>query len=401
MLRKRAEQFEDFLQRAEQGEKAEEPWAGLVQTAQEVARLAPVPPPPRRLSPGRQRLLTEAVRLREGKATQRRRVVPIMSKMKLASVVVAMLLFFAAVSGTGYALADDSLPGEPLYGLKGAFEQARVNLTRSPEAKAELAVGLAEQRMREIATMLEQGQTVDVEVVRQVRSSLMFAEASMQRLGDPEMEPIATQLRAQIQTRQGEFQARIGQLSQGEQTPVRELVQYMARTQTRLNASAGVGAQTQTRQGAPENVPAGSQQGAQDALGPNEGAPFYGEGHYGPGASGDLVPPEGPVQNAGDAPGRGYGPGQPPEDAPAWENESPAQPPIDPGAGSGPGTGQAGDGTQTGTGVNGQNQNGTGPGTGGVNSGGNDGGSSGGGNDGGSSGGTNGGSGGSSGGGGH
>jgi len=324
-----------------------------------------------------------------------------MSKMKLASVVVAMLLFFAAVSGTGYALADNSLPGEPLYGLKGTFEQARVNLTRDPEAKAKLAIDLAQQRMEEIMTMLQSRQGVDVEVARQAREQLTTAEQAMNRLNGTEKEAILAQYQ---HMHQWAFQ-RMGSLLEDhppeEAGAVPQLLQFMSRTAAQYQYQAGQeaadpsGTQTQTQQGpggppdAMDMPEPGSQLNALEPLGPY--GPWGAEdeegdiGQYGPGQDDTLTPPykPGPAgDETVDNPTFGPGPGQPSGDAPLGPNQP------DP---SGPGTGdQTGDGAQIGDGVNGQNQNGTGPGTGGVNSSGQDGGGS----DGGTSGGNDGGSGG-------
>lgn len=303
-----------------------------------------------------------------------------MSKMKLASVVVAMLLFFAAVSGTGYALADDSLPGEPLYGLKGAFEQARVNLTRSPEAKAELAVDLAERRMEEVATMLQNGQTVEFDVARQAREQLTTAEQAMGRLDGSEKEAYLARYQHMYQWAYQRMGSLIENRPPEEAGAVPQLLRSMTATQYQYQGGEGTdpsGTQTQTGPGGPPDAADMPEPGSQlNALGPN--GPFgldaeetgYGPGpYYGPGHTedGDREPPKGdtePIANEGTD--GAYGPGQPPADAPLGPNPDP----------SGSGLGDQNKGPQNGSG----GTNGSGDNSGGTNGGGDSsGGSSGGG----------------------
>jgi uncharacterized membrane protein YgcG len=323
MLRKRAEQFEEFLQRAEQGETIEGPWAGLVQTAQEFSHLAvEAPPPPRRLRAGRQRFLTEAARQRETKhARNRRRLVPMMGKMRWVGVMVAALLFFTAVSGTGYALADNSLPGGALYGLKGAMEQVRVNLTRSPEAKAELAIDLAEERLEEIATMLQQGKPVDQGVVNQAKGQLVAAEHAVKNAGESHMNRFSWLLGEIVQTQAGNlngFQARHGQPS-GEAEAVDELVQYMQQRVRRVEVPSVEGDQPGQAQTQAQGANAQGAQGDPSPLGEyhyyywGEDGPFAGEApSYGPGPGDEDAPPYGdgaPYGTQGDDTEKQYGPG--------------------------------------------------------------------------------------------
>ncbi|MGC9333942.1 MAG: DUF5667 domain-containing protein [Anaerolineae bacterium] len=336
MLSKRAEQFEEFLQRAEQGETIEGPWAGLVQTGQELSRLAvEAPPPPGRLRAGRQRFLTEAARQRETKhARNKRRLVPMMGKMRWVGVMVAALLFFTAVSGTGYALADNSLPGGALYGLKGAMEQVRVNLTRSPEAKAELAIDLAEERLEEIATMLQKGQAVDQGVVNQAKGQLVAAEHAVANAGESEG-PMRARMGNMVLARVGQLQdkgQRIGApiADDTEAEAVDELVQYMQQRVHRVqvpSVEVDQPGQAQTQnQAQGENAQAAQGENAQGDPGPAGeyhyyywGADYGQDGHfageapsYGPGPGDEAEPPYGddaPYGTQGDDTQNQYGPG--------------------------------------------------------------------------------------------
>jgi len=69
-------------------------------------------------------------------------------------------IIIVVVSGIGTATAaSDAMPDEALYSVKLATEQARLALTFSESAKAELYARLAEKRVIEIETMVAQGKT--------------------------------------------------------------------------------------------------------------------------------------------------------------------------------------------------------------------------------------------------
>ena len=72
----------------------------------------------------------------------------------------------AVVAGTSTVLASTgSMPGQPLYGVKHAAESARVALTPSKSAKAEIYASLADQRVQEIVYLADTGDTARVQQV--------------------------------------------------------------------------------------------------------------------------------------------------------------------------------------------------------------------------------------------
>ncbi|MCX5997396.1 MAG: DUF5667 domain-containing protein [Chloroflexi bacterium] len=83
-------------------------------------------------------------------------------RRNLAISMAALLVFVIASSGT-VAASSDSLPDEPLYGVKLAVEQAQVSLSFSDVDKAELYAHLAEKRAGEIVAMAQQGKTDKME----------------------------------------------------------------------------------------------------------------------------------------------------------------------------------------------------------------------------------------------
>ncbi|MFQ5996768.1 MAG: DUF4382 domain-containing protein, partial [Dehalococcoidales bacterium] len=82
-------------------------------------------------------------------------------RLRWAGVVAAILVLFM-LSGGVVAASNNSMPGEVLYPVKMATEQARLVLTPSEEGKAKLHIAFAERRMEEMAEMSRRGQVEQV-----------------------------------------------------------------------------------------------------------------------------------------------------------------------------------------------------------------------------------------------
>lgn len=93
-----------------------------------------------------------------------------------ATVVAVVLVLLLAGSGTVVA-ADNSMPDSPLYPVKLATEQVRLNLTPSDIAKAELCAKLADRRVAEIAHMAGKGKSERVEWLTQRLDTLLVRVA--------------------------------------------------------------------------------------------------------------------------------------------------------------------------------------------------------------------------------
>jgi len=76
------------------------------------------------------------------------------------ALVVAML---GSISGIAYA-AEASLPGDGLYPVKQAIEQAQLALSQTPEAEAQLLARLSEERLREAQQLSAKGRPEDLPV---------------------------------------------------------------------------------------------------------------------------------------------------------------------------------------------------------------------------------------------
>jgi hypothetical protein len=79
----------------------------------------------------------------------KRRWISVVWQPAWAMSVAAALLVMIAGAGTVLA-ANNSMPDQPLYGVKHTVESARLLLTRSADAKADLYASLADQRVQEI-----------------------------------------------------------------------------------------------------------------------------------------------------------------------------------------------------------------------------------------------------------
>lgn len=349
MSRQKAEQFEEILEHAAQDESIEGELASLIQVSQRARALAEPPPsPPYRLSPGRQRLLAEAAHLRATTKKREERL-PMRGIMKPAIVLMAVVLLFGSVFGVGQAAAA-SLPGDSLYGLKLATEDARQSLTTDPKASADLNVALAERRMDEVVQLVEKGQTVDDETTNRVEQQLTAALGAAVKLEDKEAAQVLEKLGTSIQQQQQTMEQLKGEQPEA---PVRNLIRVMQRVRNDTEVGQGNPDALRQRQGTPpeaEDMPdPADQPGAGPRVQPGEGA---GDG------SGD-----GSGNGSGDGSGDGPGPGpQSPENPPAGgangQGGSGSPPDDSPGAG-GPGSGQSGGEGQDGQGgSNGEGQHG-------------------------------------------
>ena len=139
----------------------------------------------------------------------------------VASLLGALLAFGPAVAASAHAL-----PGEPLYGMKRAIEQAQLVIAVGPEDRAEVRTSLARVRLVEL-----QGLVARAEVKRLPQAILALQDA------------VATATRAvdgalRHGIGHGEGSALVGQLQRVEQGKVSELRQLVERPPTGPPAAA-------------------------------------------------------------------------------------------------------------------------------------------------------------------
>jgi hypothetical protein len=336
MSRREAEQFEEMLRRGAEGKTVEPRLASLVETARRASTLAaPPPPPPHRLAPGRQRLLAEAVRLQAKKTKKRKERVPMTGIVKLETVLIASILVFGLMLGVGQVMAD-SLPGEPLYGLKLAVEEVRIALTTAPQARADLSLTVAEERLDEVEALLEQQKTVDHTTAERLQQQLDVAlRAAVQEQNAAASETLQ-KLALSIQQRQRTMEKLAGA---SPEEPLRQIMREMERVREEARAGAGDpdGLRQRLRHGTPP-VPTmlpNPSHTPEPKHTPTQGEPQRTDqpGPQGPHAT--DVPGPGPQPTM--EPGGGPGPGPQPSTEPGVGPGPGPQPTTEPGGNPDPG----------------------------------------------------------------
>ena len=103
----------------------------------------------------------------------------------MASVILAIVLTLSALgAGTAYA-SQASLPGDTLYSVKLATEQAGMMLVRDDVARAERALSFADKRVREMVALAEKGRPQDLDLaVEKYGYALNMTFAEIERAGD-------------------------------------------------------------------------------------------------------------------------------------------------------------------------------------------------------------------------
>jgi hypothetical protein len=79
--------------------------------------------------------------------------------MTFASLALALII----VAGGALAASASALPGDPLYGVKRAVENARLSLASSLSGRGALAAQFEQERISEIAALLDAGREAEVE----------------------------------------------------------------------------------------------------------------------------------------------------------------------------------------------------------------------------------------------
>jgi hypothetical protein len=105
--------------------------------------------------------------------------------MSMAGVILAVVLTLSAVgAGTAYA-SQSSLPGDALYPVKLATEQAGMMLVRDDVARAERALNLADKRVREMVRLAEKERPQDMGLaVEKYGLALNMTLAEVERASD-------------------------------------------------------------------------------------------------------------------------------------------------------------------------------------------------------------------------
>ncbi|MGQ9787524.1 MAG: DUF5667 domain-containing protein, partial [Anaerolineae bacterium] len=119
----------------------------------------------------------------------------------LLKAVLALMLGLGSASGT-LALAEQSLPGSPLYPVKLAAEEVAVRTNPDPADRALVYLAQAKARVREMEALVQLHRSPDEAMLERLRTRLENALRLASGLADPEMKDWLIQARAMVQTQQ-------------------------------------------------------------------------------------------------------------------------------------------------------------------------------------------------------
>lgn len=126
--------------------------------------------------------------------------------MALAKALVVLVVASGLVTGTALA-ADPSQPGDALYPVDLAMEQAQLRVTTGTQARAQLQVKLADERAEELLGLVEDGETPDEESVNRLQNQLHLALSTATQLQQQQRTQLLTQLQDKAGQQADEFEA--------------------------------------------------------------------------------------------------------------------------------------------------------------------------------------------------
>jgi hypothetical protein len=115
-----------------------------------------------------------------------------------ARILILLAVAFGGTTATALA-AQESLPSEALYPIKTLTENVRLALTSDPEAEVDLLLQFSDERMEEIATLMEQGLPVPEAVATQLQSQLNTALKTCAELDDAALLKLMEQIQERSQ----------------------------------------------------------------------------------------------------------------------------------------------------------------------------------------------------------
>ncbi|MGB2896532.1 MAG: DUF5667 domain-containing protein [Anaerolineales bacterium] len=150
-----------------------------------------------------------------------------------ARILIVLAIAFGGTTATAFA-AQDSLPSEALYPIKTLMEEVRLALTSDPEAEVELLLQFSDERMEEIATLIEKGLPVPDAVATQLQTQLNLALKTCAQLDDAALLP----LMEQIQTRSHEQLKVLEKLGEGSDNQSDNVLQLATQAMNNVRVTA-------------------------------------------------------------------------------------------------------------------------------------------------------------------
>lgn len=119
----------------------------------------------------------------------------------VARVAIAFVLVLSIAGGT-VAAAQSSLPDSPLYGIKLAVEDARLNLAGDPSQQATLATAFASERAREMEQLAIASRPISSQISLRLQNQLDAALRAAAQAPEPEMLRLLDQVRSTAQAQE-------------------------------------------------------------------------------------------------------------------------------------------------------------------------------------------------------
>lgn len=212
----------------------------------------------------------------------------------VATIILIVSLLFGG-GGATLAMAQSSLPDQPLYGVKTAVENFRMDLTGNPDSQVELALKFADQRAEEIQKMVKANNLPPESVQARYQQQLEFAiQAALKMQADPAVVALK-----KVQTRLEMHLQAFDQLGPNVDAPCADV---LARVRTMLQERLGW-----AKTGADDPLK------LQEQLRQRERNPQSAQPSAAPGGPGSQTPPGtgggNPWTTGTPTPGSGYGPG--------------------------------------------------------------------------------------------
>lgn len=211
-----------------------------------------------------------------------------------AMVIVAVAL--GTVGGT-VAAADASLPGSPVYGVKLSLEEFRLAVATEPEADVDLYIRFAQERLREMARLVETGRAADDAPLSRLRLHL---ESALQLA---EQMPEEARVRHMVRIREAvrDQEQEMARLQEQATEPLRQHLQesrrYLRRIGQEIEDSLGEpqGNRWQNMENRPEDAPDPQETGPKSGGQRNQPEPSASPAGNGPGPGGPPEQPDDPV----------------------------------------------------------------------------------------------------------
>ena len=203
----------------------------------------------------------------------------------LAKAVLVISLLFGA-SGGAYAMAEQSLPDEPMYNAKLAMEQLRLNMVSDPAEVSAQHMVMAKNRVQEIIRLAQKGTPPDAGTMTRLENHLNLAlQFAAQLENDEKMLGTLTQARLMVHEQQQEMnQFRLDQDGEPLQERIRETQRLLNQFQDQVEAGLGdpQSFRWQYQHGQQENVEPPGQPGGNPDCPQDECVPEGDKNQYGP-----------------------------------------------------------------------------------------------------------------------